>query len=143
MKMEALARTCIERKEEYYPVSMQSNRINWDAFLAALLSDVQQQKDTAEIAWKVFFSLYKMIAIVTEHFDAKHIAFSGGVFQNSLLVHLLTEHLPKHLQLYFHRQLSPNDECIGFGQIACYKMEQAKSKKYEARNKASQLQFTN
>ena len=23
-------------------------------------------------------------------------------------------------QVYFHRQLSPNDECIGFGQLAYY-----------------------
>jgi hydrogenase maturation protein HypF len=143
MKMEALARTCIERKEDYYPISIQNNRINWDHFLEALLEEVKQQKNSAAIAWKVFFSLYKMIAIAIEHFDAKHIAFSGGVFQNSLLVHLLTEHLPKHLQLYFHRQLSPNDECIGFGQIACYKIEQAKNKKHAAKNRSSQLQFTN
>ena len=46
------------------------------------------------------------------------IAFSGGVFQNSLLLNLLKKRLYPDFELYFHKRLSPNDECISFGQLA-------------------------
>lgn len=49
-----------------------------------------------------------------------HIAFSGGVFQNTTLVDLLIELAPKEIKLYFHKNLSPNDENVSFGQIMCY-----------------------
>ena len=47
----------------------------------------------------------------------KKIAFSGGVFQNGLLVDLTIEHLSKNYDLFFHKELSPNDENISFGQL--------------------------
>lgn len=50
----------------------------------------------------------------------KHIAFSGGVFQNTTLVDLLIELAPKEIKLYFHKDLSPNDENVSFGQIMHY-----------------------
>jgi hypothetical protein len=37
--------------------------------------------------------------------------------KNALLVDLLVRHLSKDFHLYFHRQLSPNDENISFGQL--------------------------
>jgi hydrogenase maturation protein HypF len=49
-----------------------------------------------------------------------HIAFSGGVFQNTTLVDLLIELAPKEIKLYFHKDLSPNDENISFGQLMYY-----------------------
>jgi hypothetical protein len=45
------------------------------------------------------------------------IAFSGGVFQNALLLDLLDQHLGTAYQLFFHEQLSPNDENVSFGQL--------------------------
>jgi hydrogenase maturation factor HypF (carbamoyltransferase family) len=56
----------------------------------------------------------------------KKLAFSGGVFQNALLVDLLHEKLRKTHELYFHQQLSPNDECISFGQLAWMKIRDIK-----------------
>ncbi|MBK8087870.1 MAG: hypothetical protein IPK31_07945 [Chitinophagaceae bacterium] len=38
--------------------------------------------------------------------------------QNALLVDLLTDRLKENYELFFHQQLSPNDECISFGQLA-------------------------
>jgi hydrogenase maturation protein HypF len=49
-----------------------------------------------------------------------HIAFSGGVFQNTTLVDLLIQLAPKEIKLYFHKDLSPNDENIAFGQLMYY-----------------------
>ncbi|MCB0299344.1 MAG: hypothetical protein KDE52_04765, partial [Calditrichaeota bacterium] len=42
--------------------------------------------------------------------------FSGGGFQNALLVDLSKLILGDY-QLFFHRHLSPNDENISFGQL--------------------------
>lgn len=33
---------------------------------------------------------------------------------------MVNELYSKKKKLYWHRQLSPNDECIGFGQLAVY-----------------------
>jgi hydrogenase maturation protein HypF len=53
-------------------------------------------------------------------FKTSHLAFSGGVFQNALLVDLIRERMMNNFKLHFHRQLPPNDECISFGQLAAY-----------------------
>ena len=62
-------------------------------------------------------SIIEKIAVLTGH---QHIAFSGGVFQNAVLVDLIQQQLSANYQLYFHRQLSPNDENISFGQVMHY-----------------------
>ncbi|MBX7124209.1 MAG: carbamoyltransferase HypF [Cyclobacteriaceae bacterium] len=50
--------------------------------------------------------------------DIRKIAFSGGTFQNALLVSLIQNRLGGAYELLFHRNLSPNDECISFGQLS-------------------------
>jgi hydrogenase maturation protein HypF len=50
------------------------------------------------------------------------LAFSGGVFQNALLVDLLQLHLDNNFQLYFNKEVSPNDENIALGQLAYYQI---------------------
>lgn len=120
MQLEALARNCTYKPSGYYSIRLLNNRLDWNYFLSELLEDCQQKEDPAKIAWKVFFSLAKMIEQLSDHFQIDKIAFSGGVFQNALLNHLLIEQLSSKQKLYFHQQLSPNDECIGFGQIACF-----------------------
>jgi hydrogenase maturation protein HypF len=49
--------------------------------------------------------------------EINKIAFSGGVFQNQLLVDLIIDNLDVDNELYWHQQLSPNDENISFGQL--------------------------
>ena len=100
--------------------------LDWNVFLNELLEDWQQKEDVALIAWKVFFSLAKMVAQLSNHFFIDHIAFSGGVFQNALLNDLLIERLSFKRKLFFHQQLSPNDECIGLGQLACLQIMKQK-----------------
>ena len=74
-----------------------------------------------------------MIKSVAVKMKYKKIAFSGGVFQNSLLVELVNEGLGD-FKLYFHKELSPNDENISFGQLAHYHLQQRKSKQEVVRN---------
>ncbi len=70
---------------------------------------------------KIIQNFLFTIAYFIIHFATKnkyeYIAFSGGVFQNSTLVDMLLELAPKKIKLYFHTNLSPNDENISFGQL--------------------------
>lgn len=80
------------------------------------------------IAKKVLFSLAKTMEEICVLRKVNHIAFSGGVFQNALLVELIRhQFLNKNTTLYFHQHLSPNDENIAFGQLAIYSITQLKN----------------
>ena len=122
MQLEALARTCAYKSYDSYSIPLVNNRLDWKPFLAELLEDWLQKEETGLIAWKVFYSLAKTIVQLSHHYFIDSLAFSGGVFQNALLVDLIIELLSHKRHLYFHQQLSANDECIGFGQMACYSL---------------------
>jgi hydrogenase maturation protein HypF len=67
--------------------------------------------------------LVHWIADVARQQKCRTLAFSGGVFQNALLNDLITGLLSDEFELLFHQELSPNDECIGYGQLACLQVE--------------------
>jgi hydrogenase maturation protein HypF len=123
MKLEALAAKCRHHSFEYYPIPLSNKRLQHDVMLPYIFEDLEQRVDTCAIAWKIFCSLARCIQTVIDAFPIKKVAFSGGVFQNELLTELVIELLSQKHELYFHHQLSPNDECIGFGQIACYEIK--------------------
>jgi hydrogenase maturation protein HypF len=146
MQLEALARSCSYKTYDYYSIPIVNDRLDWNTFLIELLEDWQQKEDNAVIAWKVYFSLAKMIALVSNHFYIDKIAFSGGVFQNALLNDLLIERLSYKRKLFFHQQLSPNDESIGFGQLACFSIQQKTDKEIinkKDKTALQQFQFPN
>ena len=66
------------------------------------------------------FTLANAIIEIAKINNYKFVAFSGGVFQNTTLVDMLIELAPKEIKLYFHKDLSPNDENISFGQLMHY-----------------------
>jgi hydrogenase maturation protein HypF len=123
MHMEVLARNCPDKSSEYYSLPLKDGILDWSDFLEAFLEDIEQKTEKSLIAWKVFYSLAKAVEKLSNHLKTDKLAFSGGAFQNSLLTDLITEELSHKKQLYFHQQLSPNDECIGFGQLACYQLD--------------------
>ncbi len=124
MQLEAIARSCSNKSSVCYPLPLKDGVLDWHYFLQAFLNDIVCKAEKSVIAWKVFYSLSKAIEQISHHYETDKLAFSGGVFQNALLTDLITEDLSQKKQLYFHRQLSPNDECIGFGQLACYQLSQ-------------------
>ena len=69
---------------------------------------------------KFHISLVEVIQKFLIKFDMKSVVFSGGVFQNSLLGDLIYKTLNEKYSIYFHKELSPNDECIPFGQLIAY-----------------------
>lgn len=82
--------------------------------------DVKKGKSKQKIILNFLFTLANTIIEMAKTNNYKYIAFSGGVFQNTTLVDMLIELAPKEIKLYFHKDLSPNDENISFGQLMYY-----------------------
>ncbi|MBI9040403.1 carbamoyltransferase HypF [Lutibacter sp.] len=94
--------------------------ISANKIISAVYKDIQQENSTANIIANFLFTLATSILKMAKKHHFKYIACSGGVFQNTTLVDMLLELAPKEIKLYFHRELSPNDENISFGQIMYY-----------------------
>ncbi|MBL7472313.1 carbamoyltransferase HypF [Robertkochia sediminum] len=62
-------------------------------------------------------TLVTFIFKVADRSGAKIIALSGGVFQNALLTDLILTEAQGRYRICLHRELSPNDENIAFGQL--------------------------
>ncbi len=120
MKLESLARNCAEPVTIPYPVTLEKNRLNISMMLFEITEDINDGIAAGFIAKKFFYSLACAVGTVSEQTGIDSIAFSGGVFQNALLTDMIIAQYSNNKQLYWHQQLSPNDECIGFGQLACY-----------------------
>ena len=118
MKLEVAARQCPVNHYESYEISYEKGMLMWNKITVGVIKDLLQKIEKSYIARKVFVSLVKMIELVAHDFSSRKIAFSGGVFQNVFLVDLIEEMLEKKFDLIFHKQLSPNDESISFGQMA-------------------------
>ena len=122
MRLEALASSYFEENtpdltEDYAGSICGDSQISTKALMKEIIEDLLSGKSKSFIAAKFHVSLVRIIQFVANNLKIKKIAFSGGVFQNSLLVDLIIHHLESDFELYFHQQLSPNDENISFGQI--------------------------
>lgn len=118
MKLEALAKQYDLSGYDYYSMPLIDGKWYWQQLLEELIEDWLQKETPAAIAWKFFNSLAKAVAEAAHQLSIDDLAFSGGVFQNALLTDLIIQQLQYKRRLHFHQQLSPNDECIGFGQLA-------------------------
>jgi len=85
-----------------------------------ILEEKKSGKNAGEIGLNFHFTLIKAIEKIAERFAVKELAFSGGVWQNALLVDLAIDVLGEKFSLHFHEKLSPNDENISFGQLNYY-----------------------
>ncbi len=85
-----------------------------------ILSDIKKGFEKEFIAAKFHISLAHYISMIAKEQGIKKVAFSGGVFQNQWLVELILLFMDDDFELYFHKELSPNDECISYGQLMYY-----------------------
>lgn len=123
MLLETLARNSPQKTNDFYEISIENGLINWQNMIEQMVEENTQIEEKSLIAYKFFNSLAKLIGKISVYFNINDIAFSGGVFQNALLVDLIIEQLSETKTLYFHQQLSPNDECISFGQLAWFNLK--------------------
>ena len=141
MKLEAIARSHTDTIEDYYPLPLRNGRIDFTLLLQELVNELNNDAPVNYIAKKLFYSLAVSIERVSSYFSADHIVFSGGVFQNALLVDMTTKLFKDKKKIYWHRQLSPNDECIGFGQLACYHILRERDKNLFKREMMSKIEL--
>ena len=85
-----------------------------------ILKEKISGKNLGEIGLNFHYTLIKSIEKIAEKSNVKELAFSGGVWQNALLVDLAIDVLGDKFSLHFHEKLSPNDENISFGQLNYY-----------------------
>lgn len=109
----------LDMKESYFNDDMDYRHIPTASMIGKIVNDIRQNS-TQCIAAKFHYSLVRLIDMVAKNMKSNKIAFSGGVFLNGLLVDLLQYHLSNKYQLFFHIELSPNDENISFGQMVYY-----------------------
>jgi hydrogenase maturation protein HypF len=126
----------------YFSSGAHYYRIPTASLLQNIIIDIEKAKDKNYIAAKFHYSLVCLVDIVARNLSVTKIAFSGGVFQNQLLVDwIINEHNDTY-QLYFHQHLSPNDENISFGQMVYYDNE-INAGKYEMRNMNDEIRIVN
>lgn len=82
--------------------------------------DLKKGASKQSCAANFLFTLATSILYYAKTNNYQHVAFSGGVFQNTTLVDMLIELASKKIKLYFHKNLTPNDENISFGQTLHY-----------------------
>ena len=108
MRLEMLALQYLEQhglnSVEGYPLS-ERNPASISTILEALISDIVDGRPTDLIAAKFHVTLVDIIASVAGMYPTRNLAFSGGVFQNSVLVDLVKQRLATTYRLHFHQQL--------------------------------------
>lgn len=101
---------------ESYEFGFDGTQISLEQTFQGIIQDLENNVNV--VAARFHLTLVEMIRVVAEAGNYEKIVFSGGVFLNGLLVDLIQEKLRNDFQLFFHQELSPNDENISYGQLA-------------------------
>jgi hydrogenase maturation protein HypF len=109
----------IDQCKSYFSVGDEcriSTQELWNNLYADFLKGVPKET----IIINFFFTLASIVLKIAENKKIKKIACSGGVFQNTTLIDVLKELSGNQFELYFNRNLAPNDENISYGQVMYY-----------------------
>lgn len=120
-----------------------SDKIPAISLIRGIVTDIRKGKSKNYVAAKFHYSLVCLIDIVAKNLSVEKICCSGGVFQNALLVDWVQKELGNKYQLYFHKNLSPNDENISFGQLVYYDNNIASRSKDNFKNKTTEQNLSN
>ncbi|MDO9594999.1 MAG: hypothetical protein Q7J19_08400, partial [Lutibacter sp.] len=101
-------------------LSASENGISATEIIKNMVDDFQNGNPKNQLILNFLYTLAFSTIEIAKSNNYDHIAFSGGVFQNTILVDIIIELAPKEIKLYFHKDLSPNDENISFGQLMYY-----------------------
>lgn len=121
MLLEAAARHYLNKHPELKSGYFSANDAGASPFALhwwpLLVADSMQRRPAGYVAAMFHLTLTEMVAASVAAGGIHRVAFSGGVFQNTLLVELLLTRLSPDTLLFFHKNLAPNDENIAFGQL--------------------------
>ncbi|MDQ6608747.1 MAG: carbamoyltransferase HypF, partial [Bacteroidota bacterium] len=93
------------------------NPLSKQSLVKQILRMINEGVPKPEIAAWFHTQLILIIQAVALMHGCTKLCCSGGVFQNGLLVDLSIKILGEKCQLYFNKEVSPNDENISFGQL--------------------------
>lgn len=99
---------------------VENNKIPTKELILNLFLDYKNGTSKETVITNFFYTLTSIIFQIAQNQNLKHIAFSGGVFQNTTLIDMIKEIGEKKYKLYFNMSLAPNDENISFGQMMYY-----------------------
>ncbi len=98
------------------------NPFSTQSLMKEIVRKINEGKHKSEIAAWFHVQLVLAVRSIAALHHCRKICFSGGVFQNGLLIDLLIALVGKKYQLYFNKDMSPNDENISFGQLMWFTM---------------------
>jgi hydrogenase maturation protein HypF len=98
----------------------ETGRIPTYDLIDKLYVDLQKGVAKEQLILNFLYTLATLVFQIAERNKIDHIACSGGVFQNTILVDMIKEIAANKYKLYFNCNLSPNDENISFGQLMYY-----------------------
>ena len=101
----------------HFPIAEDRYKTPVKFITKTMLSGMLQNESKGKLSALFHILLVEFIKESMVKCRVKRAVFSGGTFQNGMLVDLLQEELGNDFSLYFHKQLSPNDENISFGQV--------------------------
>lgn len=122
LRLEELAWTYWQPENPLPESYIFDSQISTQYLLLQIKADVEAGLPRNLIAFKFHFSLIGLIKTMAIAEQVQRIAFSGGVWQNGLLVDLALSQL-NGFQLYFHQEVSPNDEGVALGQVAVFELQ--------------------
>ena len=109
----------IESCKSYCELS-EKGSISTKTFLNNMSKEVEKGVSKEEIIINFIYTLANLVFQTADAKNIKHLAFSGGVFQNTMLIDMLKKMATDKYTLFFNCNLSPNDENIAYGQIMHY-----------------------
>jgi hydrogenase maturation protein HypF len=136
LALQVLAESSTLRNWKPLCLPVEGHMLDASALLEIILGESREGQSAADLAMRFHQTLVQWIAWVADTAQIKKVAFSGGVFQNSLLVDLIIDRMKDSHELYFHDLLPPNDENIAIGQMAMMQIEVVPedAKKYQHQN---------
>jgi hydrogenase maturation protein HypF len=96
-----------------------SSVLDWAPLVHALLADLRRGADHAHIAAAFHNALAAGVVAVAERVGERQVVLSGGCFQNRYLCEQTIAALrAAGYEVYWHRQVPPNDGALALGQAA-------------------------
>ncbi|MFH1768704.1 MAG: carbamoyltransferase HypF [Candidatus Omnitrophota bacterium] len=125
LEMAALDKQEKEKKAYAFDIVNKNKRyrIKWQPLFGEIIDDVLRKKEKGRIAFKFHYTLSaiikEMCQLLRRDCGLNKVVFSGGVFQNWLLLNMAAKEVRKAgFDLYTHSRFPPNDGCISLGQAA-------------------------
>ena len=109
------------RNADAYPFPFEGGELDFRPTLRAIVADRVAGRDPSEIARAFHNALASAVASVARSIGIDRVVVSGGVFQNALLVELISADLGD--RLWTNANVPPNDGGLSLGQAAMAAME--------------------